>query len=389
MKVGLYTMDIAATVGGGFVFRDEVARAAGGLKGDHEVVLVNTSATVARMSQSSLGRQLARLGRLRNRVRGSKSKAFANDIRQKKIDLLWFNHLEPIDVGVPYILNIFDLQHRLQPFFPEVSADGQWDHREQAWAPAIRRAAFVTVGSEEAKRDLSLFYGVSLDRIRVVPLPTPLAAIDAAGGEGASGAMSVADLRAKYGISGKFIYYPAQFWAHKNHVNLLRALCELRNVHGLDLSLVLTGSDQGNLKYVKSVARELGIESSVHFLGFIPHADVIALYRNAFALTFVSFFGPENLPPLEAMALGCPVVLANIPGVTSLFGDAPMLVDPRTDTDIAAGIRRVHDDPELRLKMITKGRELALANTRELFMQRMYEIFDEFEPFRRTWPSGL
>ena len=45
---------------------------------------------------------------------------------------------------VPFVLNIFDLQHRLQPWFPEVSGGGQWEHREAVWADGCRRAARVT-----------------------------------------------------------------------------------------------------------------------------------------------------------------------------------------------------------------------------------------------------
>jgi glycosyltransferase involved in cell wall biosynthesis len=387
MKIGVFTVDVPATVGGGYVLRDEVAQELLRHQGRHIIELVSANPLVAKAGRSAVGRQLARLARLRRLVRASRGAAFEADLRRRNIDLLWFNHLEPIDVGLPYILNIFDLQHRLQSFFPEVSAGGLWDEREKAWAPAIMRAAVVTVGSEEAKRDLCLFYGMPAERVRVIEFPTPQGAI-AAAQQAAEAPSAGQALRDKYGIKGEFLYYPAQFWAHKNHVNLLRALKILRERDGLKLSLALTGSDQGNLSHVRRAVAELDLQSCVHVLGFIPHADVIGLYRHAFALTFVSFFGPENLPPLEAMSLGCPVLLSDIPGVRTLFGEAPILVDPRDEHSIAAGIKRVRDEPEQRNRNIAAGRHLALRNTRQDYVRKLCDLFDEFQAIRRTWSSG-
>jgi hypothetical protein len=180
MKIGIYQVPVPATVGGGFVLRDDVAQALLGTKGSHTMEIVGANPLVARARQSPVGRQLARLGRLRRLVRGSRGAAFAADLRRRGIDMLWYNHLEPLDVGLPYILNIFDLQHRLQSYFPEVSVGGLWEERERAWGPAIMRAAFVTVGSEQAKRELCLFYGMPPERVRVIPFPTPQTAIEAA-----------------------------------------------------------------------------------------------------------------------------------------------------------------------------------------------------------------
>jgi glycosyltransferase involved in cell wall biosynthesis len=308
---------------------------------------------------------------------------FKLEVRKKKIEILWFNHCSPIDTGLPYILNIFDLQHRLQPWFPEVSADGIWRHREEHLADGIRRAAIVTVGSQEAKEQLSHFYGVALDNVYVLPFPTPKPAIEAGQQQGGVGG---SEIRAKYGIQGDFLFYPAQFWPHKNHVNLLRAVRVVREQHGIPISLVLSGADQGNLSYVRKVTSDLGLDGAVNFLGFIPYADVIALYRSATALSYVSFFGPENLPPLEALALGCPVLLADIPGVRTLFGDAPIFVDPRSEHSIARGVQALYDDPESAKQRADLGRKLALQNTVDRYIHGLQAILDKFEPMRRCWP---
>src|SRR4029077_18856027 len=139
-------------------------------------------------------------------------------------------------------------QHRLQSFFPEVSNNGQFEHREAVYAEAARRAAFVTVGSDEAKEQVCYFYGVPRERVRVLPFPTPQKAIDIATGKLAVAA--TADVRAKYGIQGDFLFYPAQLWPHKNHVNLFAALKLLKD-QGRMISLVLTGADHGNRAHLE------------------------------------------------------------------------------------------------------------------------------------------
>jgi glycosyltransferase involved in cell wall biosynthesis len=389
MKVGLYVLDFPPTLGGGYVMREDVAHAATEFRGRHQFELVHDKSLVVGAANVPWRERLLALGRRRDprAARIARMRTVEAEVRRRGIQMLWFNHVEPIAVDIPYILNIFDLQHRLQPWFPEVSANGLWEHREEAWADALRRASVVTVGSQEAKEQLSLYYGVPLENIRVVPFPTPRAALDLAAREtGARDPRAGDAIKAKYGIASDFLFYPAQFWPHKNHVNLLHALKILHERHGLRLSLVFTGSDHGNLAHVRGVAEKLGLSAFVHYLGFVPHEDVIALYHGAFALSYVSFFGPENLPPLEAMALGCPVVLSDIPGVRTLFGDGPVFVDPRSDVAIADAIRMLHDEPARRGERARIGREIATRNTPERYVQTIHAIVDDFEAMRRCWP---
>ena len=381
MKVGLYNLNMPASLGGGYVLRDDLAKSATQVKGRHTFELV-TAPPLAR-GQFRLKNAW---NALLNRPQGLSTSAavhLAREVQRKHIEILWFNHFVPIHIGVPYVLNIFDLQHRLQPWFPEVSAGGQWEQREAAWATSVRRAALVNVGSQEAKEQLCHFYGVPLENVRVLPFPTPQHAIDIA--EGKTTASANQNVRAKYGIKNDFLFYPAQFWSHKNHVNLLLALNLLRQ-KGRHLSLVLTGSDHGNLPHVQKTCRDLDLDDLVHFCGFVPYEDVLAFYGQARALSYVSFFGPENLPPLEAMALGCPVVLSNIAGVETLHGDGPVLVEPSDPASIAAGIEFVLDNPDAVRDRVRRAREVAVANDCVRYMEEFQRMLDGFEPIRRCWP---
>lgn len=236
MKVGLFTTAVPATLGGGYVLRDDMARFATNFQGRHKFEMV------AVPPEDPVPPPLPPTPR--KSWRGAKwdwlvmtpepppppppppgrtaHQRFADEVHMRKFDLIWFNHFNPIYVGVPYVVNVFDLQHRLQPWFPEVSNNGQWEEREAVWKEGVQRAALVTVGSQEAKEQLCHFYGVPLENVWVLPFPTPQMAIDIAKENGAAPARI--DVRAKYEIKHDFLFYPAQFWSHKNHINLFYAL---------------------------------------------------------------------------------------------------------------------------------------------------------------------
>ena len=401
MKIGLYTTGVPATVGGGFVLRDDVARAAINLRGRHQFELVSIPPEDSPPPPPAPPPQ-PRKSWLRTRwdwlvmtpepppppapplpPSRTATQRFRDEVVARKFDLLWFNNFDPIHVGVPYVINIFDLQHREQPFFPEVSNDGQFERRESVYADATRRAAFVTVGSPEAKAQVCHFYGVPAARVRVLPFPTPQKAIDIATGKLAVAAS--ADVRTKYGIRNDFLFYPAQLWSHKNHVNLFHALKLLKD-RQRTISLVLTGADHGNRAHLEETARTLGLEDQIHFCGFVPYEDILEFYRQARALSYISLFGPENLPPLEAMALECPVIMSDMPGVRALHGAGPVLVDPLNPKSVADGIAFVLDNPEQMRERIRAGKDIAIRNSVGAYLEFFQSILDEFEPYSRCWP---
>ena len=280
---------------------------------------------------------------------------------------------------IPNISIVWDLQHRLQPFFPEVSIAGEWQRREMAYQTLLQRASYIITGTEAGKQEIAQFYQVATERIRVLPLPTPQFALCSPGSQ-------TIDVVKKYQLPKKYLFYPAQFWPHKNHINLLHALHILKHQYDLELPIVFVGSEKGNQAYVMSVAEELGLTHQVHKLGFIPVEDMAYLYKNAFALTFMSLFGPDNLPPLEAMALGCPVIASNVSGAKEQFGDNVLIVNATQPKAIATAIKSLWDDPNLSADLVQKGLSKANSWTSIQYAQKIHDLLDEFEGFRRVWP---
>jgi glycosyltransferase involved in cell wall biosynthesis len=240
----------------------------------------------------------------------------------------------------------------------------------------------IIAGTDVGRMEIERFYQVTSNRIRILPHPTPTFTLRAQQND-------LEEILKKYGLKRNYLFYPAQFWSHKNHVNLLRAVGILKQEHQVEFQLVFVGSDKGNQEYVESFAAQLKPSLNVAFLGFVPLEDLIAFYRGAFALTYVTFFGPENLPPLEAFALGCPVIASNVAGSHEQLGDAALLIDPRKPAEIANAIKTLHEDGGLRRELIAKGHTRAERWTATDFVRGVFNALDEFEPVRSCWKSGL
>lgn len=305
--------------------------------------------------------------------RPRKRRRLARALRGRGIELMVYPWPTAVsfEAGVPYVFTVHDIQHRLQPEFPEVSAGGEWERREYIFRNGLRQATVVIAESETGKEDLlELFGDTGLEPERVMILPY----LPATPAEPVAEADRLR-VREAYGLPQRFLFYPAAFWPHKNHRHLVAALALLDP----DVHLVLTGSRSGDLRErafadTVAAARNLGVGGRLHHLGLVPEDDLAVLYAEAAALAMPSHFGPSNVPVLEAWALGCPVVTSDLRGLREQAGDAAVLVDPRSPEAIAEGIRRVLDDEQLRTELVERGRRRIAEYTFEDFSARLADI---------------
>jgi glycosyltransferase involved in cell wall biosynthesis len=395
VNVGVFLGDLTPDVGGGHTLQAEIFHSlvelAGGSK--HTFVIFcnsrHTTEMNASMKSNSIKVSLYPSPTLAERAVSRvllefpvlrkfwKRPSWLERIAHKAaVEFMWFVDSTTAHVNLPCLRMVLDLQHRLQPWFPEVS--GSWDEREVYFKRFLQSASVIITGTKAGQEEIERFYQVPPERIKVLPHPTPGFALKAHLGDGK-------DVIDKYGIPKGYLFYPAQFWSHKNHVNLLLSVQRLRDEYKLTLPVVFVGSDKGNEKYVRQFAEKLGLSMQVHFLGFIPTEDLVSIYRNALALTYVTFFGPENLPPLEAFALGCPVIASKVDGAQEQLGEAALLVDPRSPEQIALAIKSLYDNLELRRTLVQRGFERAAKWTGVEFIRGVFSILDEFEPLRRCW----
>ena len=284
-----------------------------------------------------------------------------------------------LQAGVPFVVAIHDLQHRLQPEFEEVAAGGEAERRDLLFGALSEHALAVLADSEVGGEDIRRFYGDRIAAERVTPLPfVALAHFDSVSGA------EVEAARARHGLKEPYLFYPAQLWPHKNHLRIVEAVARLRG-EGVPVEVAFTGSPAPGPRAtvhrdLRRRAAELGVEDAVHLLGELRGDEIAPLYAGAVALVMPTFFGPTNIPVLEAWAVGCPVITSDIRGIREQTGDAAVLVDPRRVESIAEGIDRVWRDESLRRRLVDAGVARLAAWDREAFARRLEEVLARAAP---------
>ena len=385
MKVGFYIGGPSPHSGGAYTYVTEVLSALSRARhdSDHELIICHASCgeEIARFYPELASLNLDRERMELQSLEESALKGEGKDDIYKRNGIHFMVELVPstaISENIPFATVVWDLQHRNSPWFPEVSHHQEWEHRESGYT-SLRKAALVYTGTQRGKMEVASFYQIPIERIRVLPFAAPAFALRA------GDRPRDPEVLNRFSLPPDYVFYPAQFWPHKNHVLLLEACRILRQTAGWDLNVVFCGSDKGNLDYVRAYASRLGVGSQTRFLGFVDQVELVELYRGAFCLAFPTFFGPDNIPPLEALAIGCPVLASDVPGAREHLGEAAIYfsaVDEKSLADAILSLRH----PETRERLICAGRARAEMKTWDDYVQGILESLDEFAAVRRTWP---
>ena len=399
MRVGIYFHGYQPESGGGYTFKKDILTALIGLasQSHHHFTLftdnvsslklpINTSVNIEtfllkRESRFSyILRHLRRVAQKFGLVRIALQleSPLQKAISQKKIQFIWFPTPEYSPIDIPYIATIWDIQHRVQPWFPEVGNETLWVGLDKYVSDYVQRATYVITPNQVGQNEIAFYFQIPPERFIMLPHPAPKISLH--------NPTQIDEILEKFHLVRQgYLFYPAQFWPHKNHINLLYALKILREENNFSIPLVLVGSDKGNLHHVLSTAEEMGISDLLHFLGFVPRDDLIGLYQGALALTFLSLFGPENLPPLEAFSCGCPVIVARVAGAEEQYEDSVLMVEGTIPSEIAAAIKSLYTNPKLRERLIKKGRIRSERFTANNYVNGVFAAINKFEDVRKTW----
>ena len=109
------------------------------------------------------------------------------------------------------------------------------------------------------------------------------------------------------------------------------------------------------------------------------------MYKNALALSYVSFGGPENLPPLEAFSVGCPVIATKNDGSMEQLGDAAVLIDPNDSEEFLTTVEKIINDKNFRDNLILKGKEKSNSCSISNFVDDLTNILVNFEKYIKSW----
>lgn len=214
----------------------------------------------------------------------------------------------PPPSGVPLVKTMFDVLHL---DYPQFFSPAKLAYRKYFYERTARTAAALITISQFSKERIIRHLGVDPEKVFVAHLGVETSGRTPGPGE-----------------RENFLLYPARAHRHKNHSRLIAGVAILRR-RDPTLRLVLTGGALASLG---------ALPDWVEVRGLVGVEDLRALYGRARALVFPSLYEGFGLPPLEAMAAGCPVVTSNAGALPEICGDAAVYFDPRDPFDLARAV---------------------------------------------------
>ena len=269
-----------------------------------------------------------------------------NSINKENCDFVIFPSQENLSskIYAKSITSIHDLMHRYEHKFKEYNFLEKI-RRDHKYGNICKYSDKILVDSPIGKKHVIESYNVNPNKVFEFNFEIP----------------EYLKLKKKKNIFKKyslpknnFIFYPAQFWEHKNHVNLIKAFKLVREKI-LNINLVFVGVEKNNLDNINYLIKKNKLENCIFILGYIENEDVYSFYKSASLMCYVSYCGPTNIPPLEAMYLGCPLICSNKYGMPNQVKNGALLVNPVSPKDISKKILKILLNNSIRKKIVENG----------------------------------
>ena len=308
--------------------------------------------------------------------------AFPRLLRRFRVDLLHVPHLfwRPRFSPCPYVVTVHDLLNHLYP----VSNGSSWRralHRRLT-AHVLRHAARILAVSHFTRNDIVRLFRVPEERVEVV-----YNAIDERFRVGHATTLDREMIAERYQVNYPFLLYAGNIRPHKNLGRLIEAFAALKAELAKDgsfpeLKLIIIGDELSKHPDLRRTVIKGGVQNDVRFLGFVPIDVLRIFYDLAKIFVFPSLYEGFGLPPLEAMALGTPVVTSNTSSLPEVVGNAAVLVNPENVFEIMRAIHRVLLDQPLRDSLKKRGYEQAQRYSWDVSVQQILRVYAEVGPRR-------
>lgn len=280
------------------------------------------------------------------------------------IGVVWFISAEYFyPIFKKYISTVWDLQHRTHSQFPEVGGIFIKYYRDSVISSFLKNSYKIITGTNYLKNKITEFYDIKKNKIVLVPHPTPT--------------IYLRNIQL-YKTKKKYFFYPANFWPHKNHLNLIKGFDQFNFKNNYEYELILVGSIK-NRKYFHKILKlknSLNSNLNIKILNFVTIKKMINLYDNCLALIYASYCGPENLPPLEAFARNKPVICSEYDGAREQLKELPIFFNPNNPKAIANAINFF-----LKNRMTINYRKFALSRSVDKYFS---SVLHELKCFQKS-----
>lgn len=285
-----------------------------------------------------------------------------------ELDICHFtNNVGPFWTPCPSVLTLHDMTPWL---FPEFFTLRQLLAVRPITPQAVRMAQAVITVSQRTKTDIVRILKTPPEKVYVVyEAPAPYFRHLHPG-------PFLESIRRIYSLPEHFILHVGTLEPRKNLVRCLTAFAELRRA-GIQHHFILVGSYGWKCKEIFAAIEGLGLSSLVHWLGYIPAKDLVAIYNLADALVFPSLYEGFGLPVMEAMACGTAVIASPCGALKEVAADVAEFIEPTNVESIVEGLQRVLHDPQLRAEVGRQGRERSAAYSWNTAAEQTRQIYQQ------------
>jgi glycosyltransferase involved in cell wall biosynthesis len=255
----------------------------------------------------------------------SQKPPFDDQLSALCVDVVHMPFQDGFVTKLPYIYHPHDLQHE---YFPEYFSRSQRNHRNTTWKKLATEAKIVMAASVFVKNDLMNFWGIPIEKIRVIPVPPPTRTFNT---------QTINPYREL-----SYCIYPAVFWPHKNHFVLVHAIKKLL-LSTPSAKCVFAGSSGSEEKKVRKLVRRLGLSDSIYFIGHVPESHYGPILRDSKTVVIPSLFEAMSLTVMDALMLGKSVVCSDIDAFKLHESKNVVFFDPKSSSDLASKLEAVFD----------------------------------------------
>ena len=312
---------------------------------------------------------------------------FYNFIKKNKYDLVIF--LGPSQMckfckEVSFISNIWDLDHKKNSQFPEHNLNNIYEQKEKLLKEIVSRAFKILVPHESNKSDLINYYKADKNRVitqNFIPmLPTIY-------NENKHDVKLYKNLFDNFKLPKDkiIIFYPAQFWAHKNHKYIIDAAEILKKENNEKYLFVFCGGKKENFKYIKNLIIKKQLDNSIKIFNYISDNEVISFYLNSDGVIMPTYCGPTNLPLYESFYFKKIIFYTEDLIPNDRINDHLIKIDISSPTDLCKKLQIYSDTKKIDEMVEDNYYFYKLICNENDFKDTYKKLLDDFSYLSRRW----
>ncbi|MFH1284659.1 MAG: glycosyltransferase family 1 protein [Candidatus Peregrinibacteria bacterium] len=294
----------------------------------------------------------------------------AKDVKKENVDLFFAPASYIIPAILPKSIKKIITIHDLVAFlFPDTHNKKAVFIEKFYLKSSLRSADYVLTVSENTRRDVLKKFKYPEDKIEVVYCAASenFKPLDK---------NSLLPFIKKTNLPAKFFLAVGTLSPRKNYENLLKAFAQIHQSFP-EYNLIIVGDKGWDYDEIFKIIRESYLQKSVHLLGYLSEKSLVNLYNLARALVFPSYYEGFGIPPLEAMKCGCPVIASCVSSIPEVMGDAAVLVNPDSTTEIAGAMTKLIKDSDLCEELKNLGLVRSTHFSWESSAQKLLDIINK------------